>query len=183
MICQRIFSLFLKITLLATEFWIDRFFFFLSRLFFCCHLASMISGERYSVMSFIIPLCVACHSSLDLFYLWLLALWPTCVSVVLSLFCSRSVELLVDISDIFRNGFLFSCGIPVSVLLPAVIPIEDSTHLSVLSCLQILLYSGSLQMLEESVRLLFSPSAEFILLFVLFICFSVPSLLTVCWWP
>ena len=49
---------------------------------------------------------------------------------------------------------------------------EDSTHLSALSCLQVLLCSGSLQVLEESIRLLFSPSAEFILLFVLFICFS-----------
>ena len=52
---------------------------------------------------------------------------------------------------------------------------EDSTHLSTLSCLQVILYSGSLQMLEESIRLLFSPSAEFILLFVLFICFSVDT--------
>ena len=128
-LCQRIFSLFLKITLLATEFWIDRFFFFLSRLFFCCHLASMISGERYSVMSFIIPLCVACHSSLDLFYLWLLAVWfwYSYGSFSLSFYCLKFVLLLVIVnlclfpnlrsfSHFFHNFFFFKTWVSFSLL-------------------------------------------------------------------
>ena len=118
-----------------------------------------------------VSLYIICHFSLADFKILSLVFSST-TSV-----CLNSVRGMLHFWQIFQTysemvfvsllGFQLACCSVLSSVF------EDSTHLSALSCLQILLYSGSLQMLEESVYLLFSPFAEFIVLVVLFICFSV----------
>ena len=125
-----------------------------------------------SVLIFIVfvSLYIICHFSLADFKTLSLVFSST------TNVCLNSVPGMLHFGQILRHlqkRFCFSSGIPVSVSFVLTLAFEDSAHLSTLSCLQVLLYSGSLQMLEESVHLLFSPSAEFIVLVVLFICVSV----------